>query len=176
MIPTAMIELMNRTPRSAKRRANRQLLAKEPSPGLQPYRSSASAGSFVRSIRSGTLDCILKPSHTVRCAWRSPDPRERCLQIVECLHGIHHIPLARDIHAAGSPHVHHRIASGPQLDTLKLARQKSRMPHAYGDRLRTAPACELSTTNPGKSSASLPSPYWIHEPMLGRPGMGCRCS
>ena len=33
------------------------------------------------------------------------------------------------------------------------------------------PACELSTTNPGKSSASLPSPYWIHEPILGRPLM-----
>ena len=33
------------------------------------------------------------------------------------------------------------------------------------------PACELSTTNPGKSSASLPSPYWIHDPMLGRPLM-----
>ena len=36
---------MNRTPRSASRRASRQLAAKEPSPGWQPYSSSVLASS-----------------------------------------------------------------------------------------------------------------------------------
>ena len=64
--------------------------------------------------------------------------RERCLQIIERLHGIDHVALAIGIHAAGPAHVHHGIAGGPQLNALKLARQKSRVPHAHGDRLRTA--------------------------------------
>ena len=98
-------------------------------------------GRFVREIHQVRHARLHFKSHFILCNARGDlrIPRERCLQIVECLHGIHHIPLARGIHAAGPPHVHHRISSGPQLDTLKLARQKSRMPHAYGDRLRTAP-------------------------------------
>ena len=36
---------MNRTPRSASRRARRQLQANEPSPGLAPYRSSVACDS-----------------------------------------------------------------------------------------------------------------------------------
>ena len=32
------------------------------------------------------------------------------------------------------------------------------------------PPSEVSTTKPGRSSDSLPSPYSSHDPMLGRPG------
>src|SRR3569623_2126469 len=50
---------MNRTPRSASRRASRQLLAKLPSPGLAPYRSSTDLGSFETSTNPGPQACIL---------------------------------------------------------------------------------------------------------------------
>ena len=33
------------------------------------------------------------------------------------------------------------------------------------------PSVEVNTTNPGKSSLSLPSPYNTHEPIEGRPEM-----
>ena len=70
------------------------------------------------------------------------------LQIVELLHGIDHIALAAGIHAAGAAHVHHGIAGGPQLDALKLARQKSAMPHARGNRLWTPPGMRAKHHEP----------------------------
>ena len=45
---------MKRTPRSAKRRAIRQLLAKDPSPGVHPYSSSIALLSSRQSASSGT--------------------------------------------------------------------------------------------------------------------------
>jgi hypothetical protein len=50
---------MNRTPRSASRRASRQLEANDPSPGVQPYSSMVLFASFDMSISPGTLACIL---------------------------------------------------------------------------------------------------------------------
>src|SRR6184192_1179246 len=50
---------MKRTPRSASRRANRQLAAYVP--GLResgPYNANVDSGSFERSIRSGTEVCM----------------------------------------------------------------------------------------------------------------------
>ena len=64
--------------------------------------------------------------------------RQWRLQIVERLHGVDHIALSIGIHAARPAYIHPGIAGGPQLNALKLARQKSCVPHAHGDRLRTA--------------------------------------
>ena len=46
---------MKRTPRSARRRASRQLAANEPSAALTPYKSSTLCGSLERSFNAGTL-------------------------------------------------------------------------------------------------------------------------
>jgi hypothetical protein len=51
---------MNRTPRSASRRASRQLAANEPSAPVVPYNSVTERGSFDTSISSGTLLCMRK--------------------------------------------------------------------------------------------------------------------
>ena len=85
---------MNRTPRSASRRASRQLAANEPSAPWQPYISSVAADSCDKSISSGTLDLHAK-RHLV-LAMRvaiSGSSTSSLLAASSCRDRVDHVPL-----------------------------------------------------------------------------------
>ncbi len=127
---------MKRTPRSASRRASRQLAANEPSPGLQPYRSSTCCGSLVESIRSGTLACMLEGHFILSDArgdFRIVHQRiELTVERVDRPDDVL-LPLARN--AGRVAQIQHRVPFAAQVDSLKKAGQKAGGPLPGGDRL-----------------------------------------
>ena len=164
---------MNRTPRSASRRASRQLEANEPSAPSTPYsvehvrrlvgdvhqlrhaRLHAEGQFVLRDARGdlGIVDDVVAHARSSAATASTTSP------------------LLVRRHARRVADVVHRVAG--RVELARPDERLGRKPLCHcrdGDRLRiAAAACWSSTTKPGRLLASLPRPYVIHEPMLGRP-------
>jgi len=164
---------MNRTPRSANRRASRQLAAKDPSPGLQPYRSKTCWGSWLESIRSGTLDCIWNAISycVIRVAISGSSTTASYCALIALTACTTSCCWSRDTpagllrYSTGSPRPRkatpwNRLGKNPD-DHCRAA-----MGWFCPPRPR-----DVSTTKPGRSSASLPKPYTAQAPIAGRPAI-----
>ena len=174
MIPVAVIELdeahaaLGQPPRQQAVGGERAVAALG---AVQVERRLASRS--VRSISSGTLVCMRNAiSYWLMRVAISGSSTMLVEQSIERFGRVDDVALLLVRHAGGAADVQHRIALGAELDALELARQKAAVPLPRGDRLHLAgPPVEVSTTKPGRLSASLPRPYQSHEPMLGRPEM-----
>ena len=167
---------MNRTPRSARRRASRQLAANVP--GLRasgPYSSNVRAGSFERSVSSGTEVCILYAISY--CAMRvaiSGSPNSSSSTWLSFRQVVDEPPPLGRVKPGGSERYSTGSPPRAELHALILASARSRCPTAgrpAADRSDCPLPCEIITTNAGRSLFSLPSPYASHEPMDGRPAI-----
>ena len=154
---------MKRTPRSASRRASRQLAAKVP--GLRasgPYSSKVRAGSFDRSVSSGTDVCIRKAiSYWAMRVAISGSPNCVQLQLVQPRQVVENAPPRRGLEARRVGEVEHRVAARAELHALIAASAGSRCPTAgrrAADRSGCPLPCEIITTNAGRSWFSLPRP------------------
>ena len=136
-------------------------------------------GSCEKSISSGTLVCILNAISywLMRVAISGSSTQSGWLRGEGC-HRVDHVALLAAADARRVAQVEDGVALGAELHALEPAGQESAVPLPRGDRLHLpAPAVrgEHDEARAGPS-ASLPRPYQIHEPMLGRPEIGCRCS
>jgi hypothetical protein len=154
---------MNRTPRSASRRASRQFAAYVP--GLRtfgPYMSTTASDSFDVSVSSGTLDCIRNASSycEIRVAISGSLQRVEP-SAVERPDFVQHLPPGVPRNARRVAQPQHRVAAVAELHPLVLRRQKPAPPQPVVQRLdRPAGPVPLlvSTTYDGRSLFSLPSP------------------
>ena len=122
---------MKRTPRSASRRASRQLAAKVPGlrdVGAVQVEGVLAARSTGRSARARTSACG-RPSRTGRCAWRSRGRRPSSSSSAFSL------PRSSSIRRAASRskparvrEVEHRVADRAELHALVLGRQEAAAP------------------------------------------------
>ena len=125
---------MKRTPRSASRRASRQLDANEPSPGFAPYASSTWAGSLRMSTSSGTLACILNAISY--CAIRvsiSGSRAVRSLSRFSALIASIESPCIAALTPAGFEMYETASPAELNLHALELARQHAGRPLARRD-------------------------------------------
>ena len=147
---------MNRTPRSASRRASRQLAANVP--GLRdsgPYSSKMRSGSFETSVSSGT-ERLHPVRHLVlrdaRGDLRIAELLE--LQLVQLARSSSMPPPRPLLEARRVRQIQHRIADRAELHALVLATAGSRCPTAgrrAADRSGCPVPCEIITTNAGRS-------------------------
>src|SRR4051812_40545810 len=164
---------MNLTPRSANRRANKQFDANDPSPGLHPYKSKIVSGSWLIVINSGTLACILNAISY--CAMRvdisgssttaSNFPLIAFTALITSCCCSRVTPGGFPKYKTGSPF--------PRRFTPWNLLGKNPLDHCLAAIGWFCPPLpnDVITTNPGKSSDSLPSPYTVQDPMLGRPAI-----
>ena len=153
---------MNRTPRSASRRASRQLAANVP--GLRRVGAveleDVVAAPCDRSVTSGTLVCIRNAISY--CAMRDFDLRVELLLV---LMPVERRSACRASRArperqmpSGLLEVQDRVLAGAELHALVLASRGSRCPRA-GRRAAGRPCPRVtSTTNAGRFSFIEPRP------------------
>ncbi len=152
-----------RTPRSTSRRASKALWANEP--GLVtsgPYRSSVAFGSLLRSVSSGTLDCMRNAISY--CAMRvcvSGSPSFSKLALVESLQRVEHRAAVRAADAVRVLQVEHRVAGAAQGHAVVAASAGTRCAHMRVNSawpLLPSGKRGVKTTNAGRSLFSLPRP------------------
>ena len=146
-----------RTPFSTSRRASRQLLAKLAPAGSAPYSASVSFDSRVMSITSGTEVCIRNASSY--CATRvavsgfwscsSSIAFKSCSTSRVRRRIARSMPGGSETYSTGSPFERH--CTPWNTDGMKP------LPQQFWPPLGWTPL-EISTTNPGRSSFSEPSP------------------
>ena len=96
-------------------------------------------GSLRTSISSGTLVCIWKAiSYWLMRVAISGSRRLFVLEAVEGLHRVDEIALRLRGDAGRDFEIKHGIAHAAEFDSLKAARQKTRVPLPRGDRLLDA--------------------------------------
>ena len=127
---------MNRTPRSASRRARRQFDANDPSPGFAPYSSRMCGGSALMSRSPGTLVCILNAiSYWAMRVCSSGSCSDRFAHLVQRVDGLNRVLLHVAADAGRIGDVQNRIADGIEAHSLEFARQHAGRPLPRGDRL-----------------------------------------
>ena len=163
---------MKRTPRSASRRASRQLAAKRAGLARIGAVELERARRLLReSVSSGTEDCIRNAISY--CAMRVAisgiaelarrRPGSACRARRACGAASSRLkPGGSDRYSTGSP-------AGAELHALILRGQEAAAPQPVVERLiRSLPLpCEIITTNAGRSSVSLPRPYASHDAHAG---------
>ena len=113
------------------------------------------------------LACMRKAvSYAAMRAAISPSPVSDKSLCVECMNRFDRAALSPPRDSRGTRQVQNRFARGAERHALVSGRKKS---VAVIGAFERGGMPERSTTKPGKSRDSLPNPYPIHDPMLGRP-------
>ena len=164
---------MKRTPRSASRRASRQLAANEPSPPFVPYRSRTVCGSLREVDQLGHARLHLE-RHLVladrasRSRGRRPRPAGCWLRAVD---GVDHVALLRRRRRPSG--LRGRAPGRPWSGTGRPGTGWAGSRCATAARRSAASGrrgpCDVSTTKPGRSSASRPEAVPEPRAHAGRP-------
>src|SRR5687768_15048301 len=157
-----------RTPFSIRRRASRQLLANDPSPGFAPYDSWTSFGSLEMSITSGTAICMrYASSYWLIRVSVSGSPISLSSSSLSCRSASRlrrrlsrSIPLGFETYRIGSPLERH--CTPWKTEGRKPLLQRLLPP------VGSVPP-ETRTTKPGRSWLSEPRPQVTHEPIDALP-------
>ncbi len=114
------------------RRASRQLRAYPPSTpsSLIPYMSKTSFGSFDKSVRSGTEDCIYDHRHLVLRDARVDLGIAKTFfsQMIELRHGIQQVAPSFGLDSRRIREIKHGISARAKTHALMLAGQKTAAP------------------------------------------------